>query len=107
MSSSWLLCRAPDADLFPWRCVVAEERSNGVEDGAELSIVALLAPIETVEGPHDPCSVNARGRFRVPPQLDLPKWNLKFSNSSVDQQNGLLDLLSGDQCVATCHAEAL
>jgi|GEM_PF-6027636 len=28
-----------------------------------------------------PCSVKTLGSFLVPPQLDVPKWNFKFSNS--------------------------
>jgi len=41
----------------------------------------------TLDSIATPCSVNARGRFRVPPQLDLPKWNIKFSNSAAVNWN--------------------
>jgi hypothetical protein len=45
----------------------------------------------TLESIATPCSVKARGRYRLPPQLEVtncdlkleaPHWSLKFSNSS-------------------------
>jgi hypothetical protein len=36
----------------------------------------------TLESIATPCSVNALGRVRVPPQLDLPEWNIKLRSSS-------------------------
>jgi len=35
----------------------------------------------TLESIATPCSVNARGGFRVPPQLDVPDWNIKLLRS--------------------------
>jgi hypothetical protein len=37
----------------------------------------------TLESIATPCSVNTYGNFRVPPHLDIPKWNFKFLNSSI------------------------
>jgi hypothetical protein len=34
-----------------------------------------------------PCSVIARGSFRVSPQLDVPKWNFKLLDSSLVSGN--------------------
>jgi len=37
----------------------------------------------TLESIATPCSVKTRGGVRVPPQLALPEWNLKSSNSAL------------------------
>jgi hypothetical protein len=34
-----------------------------------------------------PCSVKALGNLRIPPQLDVPIWNIKVSNSSFVSWN--------------------
>ena len=43
--------------------------------------------LRTLESIATPCSVKARGEYRRPPQLEVPKWNLKFSNSSTSNLN--------------------
>jgi len=46
--------------------------------------VDLYSPWElrTLDNMATPFSVKAYGSLRVPPQLDVPKWNIKFFNSS-------------------------
>lgn len=41
----------------------------------------------TPESIATPCSVKALGSLRVPPQLDIPKWNFKSLNSFLVRRN--------------------
>jgi hypothetical protein len=50
-----------------------------------------------------PCSVNARGGFRVPPQLDVPKWNFKFCSSSADNCTKTMLPHAIFRDYSTCH----
>lgn len=43
-----------------------------------LIAVGLLSTLDNMA---TPCSVNAIGTYRVPPQFEVPNWLLKFSNS--------------------------
>jgi hypothetical protein len=49
---------------------------------AKLACTARLLR-RTPEGIATPCSVNALGNFRVPPQLDVPNWDFKLLNSDL------------------------
>ena len=51
-----------------------------------LTITARLL-FRTVDNIATPCSVKTLGSLRVPPQLDVPKWNFKFENSSLVSWN--------------------
>ena len=42
---------------------------------------------KTPESMATPSWVNAKGKYRLPPHLEVPKWNLKFSNSSFVSWN--------------------
>jgi hypothetical protein len=46
-----------------------------------------LSLLSTPESMATPCSVNAKGIYRVPPHFDMPIWHLKSSSPDLDSSN--------------------
>jgi len=77
------------ASSFRDNCALEASISLNLTNVRIISIFTFTARLlrSTLESMATPCSVNTRGAFLVPPQLDVPNWNIKLSNSSPVRWN--------------------